>query len=227
MNILLRVLKWLAIATVALITLCVSAFVLLAFLVPGKKEAPPSLPFLPFGDNQAWVLMEDMVYRIGTTGVTITVPMGFVTDFASIPRTLWSLGLSPHGQYSRAAVVHDYLYWTQACSQQQADRLLLIAMKESAVSGFDEWAIYSAVATFGAGPMASNRQERKSGLPRVIPEAQLRPADPNMAWPEYRNLLVQQGVKDPPFEENPPYCQYGNSTEVPTAASTAQVATSP
>ena len=36
----------------------------------------------------------------------VTVPTGFVTDFASIPRIFWS-ALRPDGEYAYAAVVHD------------------------------------------------------------------------------------------------------------------------
>lgn len=42
------------------------------------------------------------------SGESFTVPKGAVSDFASIPRLLWAW-LPPHGQYERAAVVHDYL----------------------------------------------------------------------------------------------------------------------
>src|SRR5262245_55189884 len=42
----------------------------------------------------------------------VTVPVGFVTDFASIPRIFWS-ALPPDGRYTYPAIVHDYLYWTQ------------------------------------------------------------------------------------------------------------------
>ncbi len=41
----------------------------------------------------------------------ITIPKGFVTDGASIPRFCWSLtGLIPTGVHMGAAVVHDWLY---------------------------------------------------------------------------------------------------------------------
>ena len=36
----------------------------------------------------------------------------FMTDFASIPRPLWSI-LPQWGRYGNAAVVHDFGYWTQ------------------------------------------------------------------------------------------------------------------
>jgi hypothetical protein len=80
-------------------------------------QAPPSPTVRAFGDNKFWVTVEPMDYVIGSTNDRISVPKGFVTDFASIPQGLWSLGLSPHGQYSRAAVIHDYLYWSQGCTR--------------------------------------------------------------------------------------------------------------
>jgi hypothetical protein len=59
----------------------------------------------PFADHREWVLVEPLEYVIGQSSVSITVPHGFVTDFASIPQPFWSL-LSPHGLYSKAAIVH-------------------------------------------------------------------------------------------------------------------------
>ena len=156
-----------------------------------------------------------MEYMIGGTQDRIVVPQGFVTDFASVPQGLWWLGLSPHGQYSRAAIVHDYLYWAQGCSRAQSDRLLVIAMKESNVGKFNENAVYAGVFAGGGKAWNSNAAERKKGTPRVIPANYLRPADPNMDWPAYRAMLVQQGVKDPAFPANPAYCKYGDSRAVP------------
>lgn len=195
------------------------AALLVALLIVASASWAPQIPPSPvvraFGDNKFWIVAEDMVYVIGSTSERIAVPKGFVTDFASIPQALWTFGLTPHGQYSRAAVVHDYLYWSQGCSREQADRLLVIAMKESSVSGFDEFLVYQGVDKGGAGPWEANAVERKAGLPRIVPENFLRPADPNTNWPAYREMLVNQGVKDPSFEQNPKYCAYGNTTVVP------------
>src|SRR5438046_8644977 len=115
------------------------------------------------------------------------------------------MGLSPHGQYSRAAIVHDYLYWTQGCTSAQSDRLVVTAMKESNVSGFDEVFVYQGVDKGGKGAWNANAVERKAELPRVVPENYLLAADPNIKWPAYRQMLVGQGVKDPPFEQNVTY----------------------
>jgi Protein of unknown function (DUF1353) len=180
-----------------------------------SQQIPPSPLVRAFGDNKFWIVVEEMVYVIGSTNERIVVPKGFVTDFASIPQALWAMGLSPHGQYSRAAVIHDYLYWSQGCSRGQADRLLVIAMKESSVSGFDEFLVYRGVDMGGAGPWNANALELRGGLPRIVPENYLRPADPNTNWSAYREFLVKQGVKDPPFEQEPKYCAFGNTTVVP------------
>lgn len=88
-------------------------------------------------------------------------------------------------------------------------------MKESRVGSFDEFLVYQGVNLGGQSSWDSNAKERKAGLPRVIPEKYLRPADPNMTWPTYRAFLVNEGVKDPMFELGPTYCTYGNSSDIP------------
>lgn len=186
-----------------------------AATVSWSQQTPPSPAVRAFGDNKFWITVEDMIYVIGSTSDRIVVPKGFVTDFASIPQPLWSLGLTPYGQYSRAAVVHDYLYWSQGCTRAQSDRLLVIAMKESRVGRFDGFLVYQGVDKEGAGSWNANAAERNAGFPRIVPEPYLRPADPNVDWSTYREMLVRRGVKDPPFEQNPTYCAYGNTTEVP------------
>jgi hypothetical protein len=188
---------------------------LLCAAVISSCAPPPSPAVRAFGDNQFWIILEDMVYVIGKTHERIVVPKGFVTDFASIPQALWSIGLSRQGQYSRAAVVHDYLYWSQSCTRAQSDRLLVIAMKESNVKSFDEVVVYQGVSLGGEVAWDRNRVEREASLPRIIPAEYLHPDDSNMLWTAYRRKLVGLGVKDPPFEQNPPYCKYGDSTQVP------------
>ena len=176
---------------------------------------PPSEPLLPFGDAQDWILFSPLVYTIGSTQDTITVPVGFVTDLASTPQMLWSAGLTPAGQYSRAAIIHDYLYWSQNCTRDQSDRLLLIAMKESNVGTIQEDLIYAAVHAAGGKAWDNNKKEKTAGLPRILPAANRNPNDPNMIWSVYRSQLFKSGVKDDPDPPNSSYCHYGDSTKVP------------
>lgn len=167
-----------------------------------------------FSDDRNCVLIEDLVYSIGKSNIKVRVPKGFVTDYASIPQALWSLGLSPHGRYSKAAIVHDYLYWSRDCTKQQADNILLIAMKESNVSIADQTFIYEGVNIFGKPSWESNNNEREQQLPRIIPSKYMQLPD-DIEWSDYRTYLVSKGVSDPAFQKNAPYCKLGNSKQIP------------
>lgn len=63
-------------------------------------------------------LGQDLVYRWGYQGVTITVPAGRVTNLATVPK-IWPLGwvykelVTRNGKYIAAAVLHDYM-----CNEQ-------------------------------------------------------------------------------------------------------------
>jgi hypothetical protein len=181
------------------------------------QQPLPSRPLLAFGDDRDWIVLDPVVYLIGDTADSIEVPAGFVTDLASIPRQFWGppLYLTPTGQYSRAAIIHDYLYWSQKCSREQADRLLVIAMKESKVVPFDEALIYKGVNVGGKGAWKQNAKDKQSGLPRILPQDYRQPPDPNMTWTEYAKQLMKAGVKSLPVVDDGAYCHYGNSMQVP------------
>jgi hypothetical protein len=68
---------------------------------------------LEYLDGHLWKVTSPFEYCIGSADSTIKVviPTGFFTDFASVPRVLWSL-FPPTGVYGKAAVVHDWLYQT-------------------------------------------------------------------------------------------------------------------
>lgn len=55
----------------------------------------------------AWLVLAPLIWT-GTKGDTFTVPVGFRTDFATVPRFLHWI-VSPYGAYTRAAVLHDWL----------------------------------------------------------------------------------------------------------------------
>lgn len=66
---------------------------------------------LRYQDGHNWTVTAPFDYAVGAAdGATVVhVPVGFVTDFASIPRMFWSI-MPPEGWYGKAAVLHDYLY---------------------------------------------------------------------------------------------------------------------
>ena len=141
-----------------------------SLMMMSQPARPIEAPLLkPFADNQDWVLFRDLDYHVGESAIIISVPRGFVTDFASIPQAFWSFGLSPNGRYSKAAIVHDYLYWAQGCSRKQADNILLIAMKESDVQSSTRAEIYNGVRLGGEHAWQSNSIEKAKSLPRIVP----------------------------------------------------------
>lgn len=81
----------------------------------------------------------------------VIVPAGFITDFASVPRILWSI-IPPTGRYTKAAVLHDYLYVTKGdhnFSRKYCDKLFLEAMKVLKVKKWKRIIMYLAVRAFG------------------------------------------------------------------------------
>jgi hypothetical protein len=61
---------------------------------------------------------------------------------ASIPRIFWQV-LTPQGRYAYAAVIHDYLYWTQTRPRAEADEILNFAMQDSNVNAVTVAVIYT------------------------------------------------------------------------------------
>ncbi len=194
------------------------SIVLFALLTSGCMmfQTPPSLDTRDFLDGHNNLLLAPYRYTIGETDQTIRIPAGFVTDYASIPSAFWGI-LGPHGRYQRATVVHDYLYWSQSCTREQADNLLLIAMKELGVGWVDRSMIYRGVRAGGASPWASNARERAAQQPKIVPVNRFDMAH-SMTWKDARKALVAAGMRDPKFPASEPYCAYGDSTRVPEAA---------
>lgn len=94
-----------------------------------------------------WKLLEPFEYN--NPPFKIVIPKGFVSDGASIPKVFWSIIGSPwSGRYARAALPHDYLYYTQAISRKKADLEFYRAMKVLRVSFVKRWTMYHAVRTF-------------------------------------------------------------------------------
>lgn len=171
-----------------------------------------AVPFLPVGNARNWILIAPLVYRVGTSEDSVVVPAGFVTDFASIPQAFQSL-FSQLGPHLLPAVVHDYLYWEQSCTREQADRIFLLAMEEMRVPTTDRTLIYGAVRT-PAGQLAwdNNRRDRAAGLPRIVPLTQTRSITPLETWPDYRRSLRDSGIRPgSPARISPAFCRHGGS----------------
>lgn len=103
-------------------------------------------------------LVEPFEYHIGTypSEQKVIVPVGFETDFGSIPKIFRWL-LSPTGQWGKATVVHDYLCvhkivttpeGERIVSRKEADDIFNEAMTVLGVNKLARYAIYSAVRAY-------------------------------------------------------------------------------
>lgn len=96
------------------------------------------LQLVQVGDH--WRTLRDMSFWTDCAGgdeqplsvrcaTVYTVPAGFLTDLASIPRPLWTLLGHPAGRYAQAAVLHDWLLEVAAVPRARADSIFLEAME--------------------------------------------------------------------------------------------------
>lgn len=112
----------------------------------------------------------------------VSVPAGFVTDFASIPRALWT-ALPRDGDYVWAAVVHDYLYWYQTTTKDIADDVLKAAMVDFRIPTAQRFAIYEGVHLGGTSAWNGNAQLKQNGEKRILKRF---PDDPTISWEEWK-----------------------------------------
>jgi hypothetical protein len=172
----------------------------------------PNLSFLKQGPLTA-ILQRPISFQFGNTKDSITVPAGFVTDFTSVPRALWP-ELSPAGEHQRAAIVHDYLYWFQPCEREEADNLLMIAMKQNGMPDLQRGAVYAGVRIGSADIWNANRVARDRGDLKIVPP-QIRPTAQE-SWSDFRTRLGKADIRGSPGRmPRQKFCDYGRAQQVP------------
>jgi hypothetical protein len=102
-----------------------------------------------------WRVIAPLIWT-GREDDTFTVPVGFLTDFATVPRFLHWLVL-PYGAYTRAAVLHDWLLteldardgsgtWdTAPANSRDTDGIFRAAMRDLGVGWAKRWTMWAAV----------------------------------------------------------------------------------
>lgn len=90
----------------------------------------------------------------------IVIPEGFITDFASVPR-LPIVYLAVGNRGRKAAVLHDWLYYTKRFSRKTADLYFYHALRESGVNWFYARAMYSAVRLAGGAFFNKPKEEKE------------------------------------------------------------------
>lgn len=112
----------------------------------------------------------------------VHVPIGFVTDLASIPPIFFSL-LRPDGEYTHPAIIHDFLYWTQTRPREVADQILKLGMQEFEIGSGKVNSIYLAVRAAGGSAWRNNEKLKAQGEKRILKKI---PDDPRTSWLEWK-----------------------------------------
>lgn len=102
-------------------------------------------------------------YESDVAAQLITVPVGFYTDFASVPRlglVYAMLGDCAH----QPAVIHDWLYYAAITTRKMADDVILEAMKLIKIPAWRRYPIYWGVRM---GGWKAWNDHRKAGHPEA------------------------------------------------------------
>lgn len=108
-------------------------------------------------DKDYWIVKKGFVYYLGDEyNSYVTVPRGYLTDGASVPRVFWNI-IPPWGDYGQACVLHDYLcqypYIYKGTekielTRHQVNKILLDSMKLLGVGVFKRNLMYYAVEAY-------------------------------------------------------------------------------
>jgi hypothetical protein len=148
-------------------------------------ELPPAIQAFVDWD---WFYIEDELEWKPNPGQSLPetkVPMGFVSDLASIPQVFWSV-LPKTGRYAYAAFIHDYLYWEQRHDRSTADNIFRAAMTDLKVPAATVTLMYSAVRAGGDSAWKSNTRSKQEGQKRILKR-----------FPENRLVSWEQWRKEP------------------------------
>jgi hypothetical protein len=176
--------------------------------IPGPNQDSPKLRFVRFPDRQ-FALVGDFKFLFRSSNQAVTVPSGFVTDFASIPKIV--APIFKNDPHAIPGLVHDYLYWTQRCTRKQADRMFESALVQLHATNVKAGAMFLGVRIGGLGPWKQNHRERGDRLPRIIPDSAMNVHD-GISWHDYRVELRDGALHvpvDDPGPEQPGYCKTG------------------
>jgi len=151
-------------------------------------KAPINVPKIaPFADWDYYYLLAPIGWKPEGDDKEryseVMIPKGFVTDLASIPKVLWPI-LPPTERYTHAAIIHDYHYWTQNISRDEADEIFKIGMKELNVPGWSSYAIYKAVSLAGGTAWENNAKLKEQGESRFLRKL---PKEPSITWQDWKS----------------------------------------
>jgi hypothetical protein len=156
-------------------------------------------------DPAIFMVSHPLRYARNDGKLQIVVPVGFITDLASIPPGLW-WWQAPHEGTMAPAIVHDYLYWEQSCTKDEADAVMYLVMLEVGLGEFSANRVYDGIRTKRArDAWNGNTVARKGGETRFLTEAYARSLQDSRVDPRATLASIQadaarrKGLRWPPL----------------------------
>jgi len=128
-------------------------------------------------DKRFRQILAPFVYRLDSPDGEefVNVPVGFLTDFASIPGALRTFWPSPGGPWDKPAVIHDALYQRgyveradgskRIIERAEADEIFKEAMNVTETSWYSRRLIYRGVRVGGRGTWNAYREAERPEAP--------------------------------------------------------------
>lgn len=116
------------------------------------------LTVVEIDDSIFQVAVSPFNYQSDLLPGTISVPVGFYTDFGSVPRWLPMIYALIGNTCHDPAIVHDWLYYSAITDRKTSDQILIEALKVCGISAWRCWLFYAGVR---AGGWASWNKHRK------------------------------------------------------------------
>lgn len=100
--------------------------------------------------NGGWLTETPIQFHSEKLNMTFTVPIGFFTDLASVPRAMRWLVPVANAKNRQAAIVHDYLCFKEVqekygITQRQADMVFREALAVCNVNPIGQWFMWTPV----------------------------------------------------------------------------------
>ena len=102
---------------------------------------------VPLKEKPFEVLEDFRFFSAKYPEVVVNIPIGYRSDFASVPRVFWAI-VPPIGKYSKACVVHDWLIdniENHNLSINKINKILFEGMSVLKVGKFNKYLIYGGV----------------------------------------------------------------------------------
>jgi hypothetical protein len=139
----------------------------------------------PFADGKWWYLRDQVEWSSEKVNYEICIPAQFVMDLASVPLPI-RMVLPRWAKYGPAAIVHDWLYWSQQGSRWSADQFMLEEMRKAGVNKALAGVMYAALRVGGILAWGSNRRAKQRGDRRMLEGF---PESPYETWKQYQKRV--------------------------------------